>query len=98
MTFVVQTPARAEIWFEISVPPTPLTNSTMMSTLTAHCQWEDETVRKRAGHPLSYAVAKKMKSLTLHTHGCLMASLRDCSSSCSAVSRSVEDCAVDTVG
>src|SRR6218665_111276 len=26
------------------------------------------------------AEAKKMKSLTLHTHGCLRASLRDCSS------------------
>jgi len=38
----------------------PLANSAMMSTLTAHCQWEDETVRERTGHPPSYAVAKKM--------------------------------------
>ena len=35
-----------------------------------HCQWEDETVRERIGHPPSYAVTKKMKSMTLHTHGC----------------------------
>jgi len=34
----------------------------MMSTLTAHYQWEDEMVRKRTGHPPSYAKAKKMKS------------------------------------
>jgi len=27
-------------------------------------------VRERTGHPLSYAEAKKIKSLTLHTHGC----------------------------
>ena len=52
-------------------------NSAMMSTLTAHCQWEDETVRERTGHPPSYAVAKKMKLLTLHTHGCPRSSLRD---------------------
>ena len=55
----------------------PLANSAMMSTLIAHCQWEDETVRERIGHPPSDAVAKKMKSLTLHTYGCLRASLRD---------------------
>src|SRR6218665_1761180 len=73
----VQIPARAEIWFEISAPPAPPANSAMMSTLTAHCQWEDDTVRERTGHPPSYAVAKKMKSLTLRTHGCLRASLRD---------------------
>ena len=54
-----------------------LANSDMMSTLTAHCQWEDETVREKTGHQPSYAVAKKMKSLTLQTHGCLRASLRD---------------------
>src|SRR6218665_1778535 len=61
----------------------PLANSAMMSTLTAHCQWEDETVRERTGQPPSCAEAKKMKSLTLHTHGCARASLRDCSSSSS---------------
>jgi len=55
----------------------PLANSAMMSTLTAHCQWEDETVREKTIHPPSYAVTKKMKSLTLHTHGYLRDSLRD---------------------
>ena len=53
------------------------------STLTAHCRWEDETVRERTGHPPSYAEAKKMKSLTLNTHGCPRARLRDWSSSSS---------------
>jgi len=43
--FRVEILARAEIWFEISVPPAPLANSAMMSTLTVHCHWEDETVR-----------------------------------------------------
>ena len=37
------------------------------STLTAHCQWEDETVKERTGHPSLYAEAEKMKSLTLLT-------------------------------
>src|SRR6218665_1082677 len=57
----------------------------MMNTLIVHCQWEDETVRERTGHPPSYAEAKKMKLLTLHTHGCPRANLRDCSlvASCS---------------
>jgi len=27
----------------------PLANSALMSTLTAHCQWEDEMVRERTG-------------------------------------------------
>jgi len=39
----------------------------MMSTLTVHYQWADETMRVRTGHLPSYAEAKKMKSLTLHT-------------------------------
>jgi len=42
-----------------------------MSALTVHCQWEDEAVRKRTGHPPSYAEVKKMKSLTLHIPGLL---------------------------
>jgi len=54
----------------------PLANAAMMSTLTTLCQWEDETVRERTVHPPSYVVAKKMKSLTLHTHVCLKASLK----------------------
>ena len=58
----------------------PLTNSAMMSTLTAHCQWDNDTARERTGHTPSHAVAKKRKSLTLHTHGCPRASLRDWSS------------------
>src|SRR6218665_3960281 len=76
----VQTPARADIWFDISNSPAPVANSAMMSTLTAHCQWVDNTLRERIGHPPSYAEAKKMKSLTLHTHSCPWASLRDYSS------------------
>jgi len=32
----------------------PLANSATMSTLTAHCQWEDETVSERTGQPPSY--------------------------------------------
>jgi|SRR6218665_841570 len=31
----------------------------VMSTLTIHCQWEDETMREKTGHP--DAEAKKMK-------------------------------------
>jgi len=59
----------------------PLANSAMMSTLIIHCQWEDEMMRERTGHPPSYAKANKMKSLALHAHDCLRAGLRDCSSS-----------------
>jgi len=65
--FRVQVPAREEIWFKISDPPAPLANSAMMSTLTANCQWEDEAVRERTGHSTSYAEAKKVKSVTLHS-------------------------------
>ena len=57
-----------------------IANSAMMSTLIAHCQWDDETVGERTGNPSSYAKAKKMKSLTLHTCGCPMASLMSWSS------------------
>ena len=52
--------------------------------LSAHYQWEDETVWERTGHPPSYAEAKKMKSITLNTHGCATARLRDWYSSSSA--------------
>jgi len=41
----------------------------MMSTLIAHCQWEDETKMEGTGYPPLYAVAKKMKSLTLNNQG-----------------------------
>src|SRR6218665_834917 len=81
--FGVKIPARAEIWFKISPNLCLLANSAVMSTLTAHCQWKDETVRERTGHPLSYAKAKKIKLITLHTHGSHRASLRDSSSSSS---------------
>jgi len=37
-----------------------------MNTPIVHCKWEGETVRERTSHPPSYAVAKKMKSQTLH--------------------------------
>src|SRR6218665_1671583 len=63
--------------FEISASSAPLANSAIMSTLTEHCQWEDETVKERTGHPPSYAEAKKMKPLTLQAQGCLRASSRD---------------------
>jgi|SRR6218665_2935982 len=48
----------------------PCANSAVMNTLTAHCQWYGEMVRERIDHPPSCAESKKMKSLTLHTHGC----------------------------
>ena len=35
------------------------------------CLWENETARERTGHKPKYTEAKKMKLLTLHTHGCL---------------------------
>ena len=35
-----------QIWFEISAP---LANSAMMSTLTVHYRWEEETVRDSTG-------------------------------------------------
>ena len=73
----VQIQARAEIWFENSALHAPLANSAMMSTLTLHCQWENEMVRERTGRLPSYAEAKKMKSLTLHTHGCLRTNVKD---------------------
>src|SRR6218665_1060073 len=60
-----------------------LVNSAIMSTLTIHRQWEDEMVRERTGHMPSYAKAKQMKSITLHSHGYSRANLRDCSFSSS---------------
>ena len=59
MRFGVQIPVKAEIWVEISAPRAPPANSAMTSTLTIHCQWEDDMVRERTGHPLSYSEAKK---------------------------------------
>jgi len=42
---MVQIPVRVEIWLKNSAPSAPLAISAMMSTLTVHCQWEDEAVR-----------------------------------------------------
>ena len=52
-------------------PATFRTEGTDNHHLTNHatCQREDEMVIEWTGHPPSYAKAKKMKSLTLHTHG-----------------------------
>ena len=56
------------------IPAQPA-NSALTSTLTIsspHCPWGDEMVRT--------AEDKKIKLLTLHTHGCPRASLRVCTS------------------
>jgi len=45
----------------------PLAKSAM-STLTVHCQWEDEMVMERTGHTPSDTEAKKMKSLADTSH------------------------------
>ena len=66
----VQIPARVEIWLEISAPPAPPNQFSYDEYADHTIQWEDQTVRERTGHPPSYAEAKKMKSLTLHTHCC----------------------------
>ena len=42
----------------------------LMSTSSMHCPWEDETVKERTGCLPSYAESKRMRSLTLRTHGC----------------------------
>ena len=77
--FGVQTPARAEIWFQISVPSAPPSQFTYdgytdrtMSVGRPDGEGEDWP-------PALLCQAKKMKLLTLHTQGCPAASLRDCS-------------------
>jgi len=40
-------------------PEHPSANSVTMSTLTAHCRWEDEMARDRPGHSPSYAFAEE---------------------------------------
>ena len=62
--------ARAEIWFEISAPPAP-------PSQLSYDEYTDRTrsLGRQDGEgenwpPLSYAEAKKRKSLTLHPHGC----------------------------
>ena len=66
-------PAMAAIWFEISAPPALPSQICYDEYIDRTLSVEDETVRERTGHPPSYAEAKKMKLLTLHTHGCPMA-------------------------
>ena len=39
-----------------------LANSTIMSTLTVRCRWEDQTARERTVQPPSYAEVKKFKA------------------------------------
>lgn len=56
----------------------PIQLNEQLSTLTVHRRRErreDETARKRTGHPLAYmyAVAQKMKPLALHSHSCISA-------------------------
>jgi len=58
--------------------PAPLADSSVTSQPAVQCWWEDETARKRTPHPPPYAEAKKLKSLTLHNHGCLRTSLGSC--------------------
>lgn len=50
---------RAEVCFEISVTSAPLAKSSIMSMLTVHCQWEDQTAKKGTGHPPSFSKANK---------------------------------------
>ena len=40
---------------------------------TPHLFWDKSDTGQRTGHLSSYAESKKIKSLTLHTHGCLRA-------------------------
>jgi len=47
----VKIPYKEEICFKIYAPHGPQANSAVMSTLTIHCQWEDEMKRERTGHP-----------------------------------------------
>jgi len=58
---------------------------------------KDEMARERLGHLFSHAKAKKMKSLTLHTHEWLRVSSRDCSSSFSSSSPVVNITDADVV-
>src|SRR6218665_1784690 len=64
--FRVQIPARAEIRFEISAPPVLPSQLNYRTLLVGRC--DDEG--KNWSAALSYAEAKKIKSLTLHTYGC----------------------------
>lgn len=49
-----------------------LFNPAITSALTAHCRREEDAMREWTGHPTSYDQGKRVKFLTLLTHGCLM--------------------------
>jgi len=69
--------AKGEISSQIVGTSVPLANLAIISMLTLHCEREDERAREMAAHQPSYAKVKKIKSLTLQTHDCPMASLMD---------------------
>jgi|SRR6218665_1156851 len=65
----------SEIWFEISAVPAPPGQLCYDEyTVSGKMRW----LWERIGNPFTYAEAKKMKSLMLHSHGCPRASLRVC--------------------
>jgi len=67
----VQILVMVEICIKISAPAeAPVANLTIISTLTVHCRGKDDMMRERTHSLASYAEAEKIKSLTLHTHGC----------------------------
>ena len=84
--FGIPIPVRTEIWFDISALPADsiqlnYDEYTDRSVIGKMRRWE----RERTGHPSSYAEAKKMRSITLFTHGCNVyrVNLLDCSASSS---------------
>src|SRR6218665_3316143 len=46
----------------INAPPRP---TTIMSTLTAHCRWEDSATKTMTGHPPSYVLAKNQIKISV---------------------------------
>lgn len=46
------------LYFACSWPLVTPANSAVMSTLTVHCWWEEQTARERISHLLFYAEAK----------------------------------------
>src|SRR6218665_1512649 len=61
-------PGQGRMWIVISAPSA--SPSQLSFPLTLLCSYEIETARKRTGHLASYVDVKKIKSLTIHTHGC----------------------------
>jgi hypothetical protein len=66
----------AEIWFENCAQPGP---SSELGYNDLYYGWEDDSVRERTGHPLTYAEPKKMKSHFMPMVA-IQASLKGCSS------------------